>query len=163
MKEFFISLLIMITGVLVFTTLSLLGIIYGFGYSLYMSFIYKDVLFFFKYWWKMVDGTLSSIGHIMYEVAIGFDYKANILSGELMEDFVSHKSDSHFGEKKTTISASIGELEIKSEKNPQYKSKKGKVISQILNIIFNQKRHCIDSWKVKIAKEKILSEHFDKR
>jgi hypothetical protein len=163
MKEFIVGLVTMIMGVTVFTVVSILGLIYGLGYSTYMSIIYKDIKYFFKYWWKMIDGLFSSIGHIMYEIAIGFDFKANVLGGELMEDFVSHKSVSHFGEKQTTISASIGELELKSQENELYKSKKGRVLSEILNIVFNQKQHCIDSWKFKLAKEKILSEHFEKR
>jgi hypothetical protein len=163
MKEFLVGLVTMIMGVIVFTFVSVLGLVYGVGYSIYMSIIYKDWTYFFRYWWKMIDGFFASIGHIMYETAIGFDFMGNVLGGELMEDFVSHKSTSHFGEKNTTISASIGELEIKVDKNPLYKSKKGTILSKILNVVFNQKQHCVDSWKFKLAKEKILSEHFEKR
>jgi hypothetical protein len=163
MKEFLISFITMIMGIIVFTFISLLGLVYGFGYSIYMTIIYKDIIYFFRYWWKMIDGLFTSIGHIMYQIAIGFDFIANIFGGELMEDFVSHKSVSHFGEKNTTISASIGGLELKSKEDKLYKSKKGQILSEILNIVFNQTQHCIDSWKFKLAKEKILSEHFEKR
>jgi hypothetical protein len=163
MKKFYEGLITMMMGVIVFTFVSILGLVYGLGYSIYMSIIYMNIKYFFRYWWKMIDGLFSSIGHIMYEIAIGFDFIANIFGGELMEDFVSHKSVSHFGEKQTTISASIGELELKAQGNELYKSKKGRVLSEILNVVFNQRQHCIDSWKFKLAKEKIFSEHFEKR
>jgi hypothetical protein len=163
MKELLEGVLVCIASIIVFIPLCIIGLMYGIGFSLYMSYIYRDYKYFFKYWWKMIDGTMASVGYILYQTAIGIDYKANVLAGELMEDFVSHKSTSHFTKKNTTISASIGELELKSQENELYKSKKGKILSKLLNIVFNQKRHCIDSWKFKIAKEQILKEHFEKR
>jgi hypothetical protein len=86
-------------------------------------------------------------------------YEALGLNTTIVQDNKSY----YRGQIEEPIIDKNGNLVLYAKEDELYKSKKGRMLSEILNIVFNQKQHCIDSWKFKLAKEKILSEHFKKR
>jgi len=146
-KEFRYGLLTTIGSAIVFTPVILIGIIYSLPYSIYMSFKESDWKLFFKIWWRIIDGTYSFLGDIMYKgFAEPYDELANVW-GEWVEDGVGMKEDTPFGDKRTTISASIGYYEY----HKIFMFRRGRNLSKALNIAFKQKRHAIGSWERKLA------------
>ena len=150
-KEFRYGLLTAIGSVIVFTPIILFGIIYHIPYSIYMPFKERDWKLFFKIWWKAIDGTYSYIGDVLYAgVAEPYDELANIW-GEWIEDSVGTEEDTPFGEKQTTVSATIGWYEYHNK----FMFKRGHQLSKVLNKAFRQTRHAIGSWEKKLALEEL--------
>ena len=146
-KEFRYGLITMVGSAIVFTPVILIGIPYTILYSLYMPFKEKDWKVFFKIWWRAIDGTYAFIGDVMYEgFAERYDELGNVW-GEWLEDSVAMNEKTTFGDKQTTISASIGYLEY----HKIFMFKRGHSLSRALNIAFRQKRHAIGSWEKKLA------------
>jgi len=146
-KTFRYGFLTLLGSFLVFTPIILIGILYNVPYSLYMPFKEKDWKVFFKIWWKTIDGTYAFLGDCMYEgFAERYDELGNVW-GEWLEDSVTMNEKTTFGDKQTTISASIGYLEF----NKMFMFKRGHNLSKALNWAFRQKRHAIGSWEKKIA------------
>ena len=79
--------------------------------------------------------------------------------GEWIEDGLTYEENTPFGVgHQNTISASIGWLIIYRK---GYKKTIG-IVNTILNKVFFQKAHAVDSWKFKEAHDKIEQEHFTK-
>lgn len=85
-------------------------------------------------------------GNFFLNNAITLDILGNV-NGELIERFVTKEKNTMFGMQGVTISASLGDLEIRGKLN-----KKGLFLSKILNFAFNQKQHCIDAFYNLISK-----------
>ena len=146
-KEFRYGLITMIGSAVVFTPVILIGIVYNIPYSIYMPFKEKNWKLFFKIWWRVIDGTYAFIGDVMYQgFSVRYDELGNVW-GEWLEDAVAMEEKTSFGDKQTTISASIGYLEY----NKIFMFKRGKNLSKALNFAFRQKRHAIGSWEKKLA------------
>jgi hypothetical protein len=146
-KEFRYGVITTIGSAIVFTPVIAFGIIYNTLYSFYMPFKEKDWKLFFRIWWRAIDGTYSFLGDILYKgFAEPYDELANVW-GEWLEDSVGTEEDTPFGEKQTTISATIGWYEY----NKTRMFKRGHQLSRVLNIAFRQKRHAIGSWERKLA------------
>jgi hypothetical protein len=77
--------------------------------------------------------------------------------GEAIEDVTTTKEDTLFGKKGVTVSAAIGKEEYEDRLVPS-----GKKISKILNVVFNQKQHAIDSWLFHISKTELRKKYFKK-
>lgn len=151
MKDLIRGIVTSVAALIVFTFVIVVGVIFNLIYPIYMSFKEKDPLLFFKIWWRLIDGTLSSIGNILYEgIAINWDILGNVW-GEWIEDSVTTTEHSKFGEKNITISAAIGYLEY--ENLPIFK--RGKTLSKVLNFVFREKKHALGSWKKKLAYDEI--------
>jgi hypothetical protein len=105
----------------------------------------------------LIDGFAASIGHILFEIAVGLDMSWNV-NGEIIEDMVTAKEDTMFSEKNITVSASIGKLELYGDLN-----KFGRLLSRLLNFVFNQKSHAIDSFYYHIENKKLNKTYFKKR
>lgn len=129
--------------------------IYSFFYSIYFSAKLKTPLFFFWFWWKVIDGTLASVGYMLYHIAMGQDIMWNV-QGEFLEDTITSREDTEFGSKNVTVSASVGKLEIDGALN-----KWGLFSTKVLNVVFNQKRHAIDSWLFQKAKKELRDKYFE--
>ncbi len=146
-KEFRYGLITMIGSVIVFTPVIIIGIPYTILYSFYMPFKEKSWKVFFKIWWRAIDGTYAFLGDTMYEgFAERYDELGNVW-GEWLEDSVAMQEKTSFGDKQTTISASIGYLEYYKI----FMFKRGHDLSKALNWAFRQKRHAIGSWEKKMA------------
>jgi len=86
-----------------------------------------------------------SFKYIAYHTALFLDYTLNVFAGELLEDLVTWKENTWFGNGRTTVSASIGQLE-----NKEYLNKAGKIFSKFLNFIFNEKDHSLKAYNKQI-------------
>lgn len=154
MKELFFGLMTLVLACIVSVLMITLGTVYSLGYSIWLSVTGKDWTAFFKFWWRMLDGYCAAIGHLLYSVGYTLDMTWNV-NGEIIEDIVTTDEFTAFSQKNITVSASIGNEEIKGKLTPW-----GKRISTMLNIVFNQQHHAIGAWKYLIAKKKIEAELF---
>jgi len=131
-----------------------LGFLYSFGYSFWLLITLKNWKAFFVFWWKLFDGFAYALGYILYNLALGLDLAWNV-NGELIEDSITAKENTTFGDKETTVSASVGKLELDNKLN-----KTGKGFSRVLNVVFWQRAHAIDSWNFQTAKKELRAKYF---
>ena len=156
MKYLIKSLGVLSLSVIVSLILIPIEFVYSFGYSIWLTITLKDWKAFFKFWCRLIDGISYSIGYILYNIGFALDLIWNV-NGEVIEDVVTAEEDTEFTNKETTVSASIGKLEIEGKLNDT-----GKWLSRLLNIVFRQRAHAIDSWNFKVAKDKLRSGYFQK-
>lgn len=155
-KEFRRGLVALVASLLVFTPLIAIGVLYNVVYPFYMAVKQRSIKAFFFIWWRLINGTFATLGNAMYDgVAIKWDEMGNVW-GEWLEDIMTIHEKTPFGDKNTTISESIGYLEIKEIKTFGIAEK----ISKLLNKVFREERHCIGSWKVKKAIEEIKDKNY---
>ena len=155
MKELLKSLLILCGSLLVTIFVFWFLFLYQLGYSIWLSITLKRWYAFFVFWWKNIDGILSCIGHFIYHLAYSLDLLWNV-NGEALEDMFTAKEETEFGKKNTSVSASIGKLQISGDLN-----KFGKRFSKFLNFIFGQSNHAEDSWMMKIERERLDNKYFN--
>lgn len=153
MKNFFNSLLILFGTILVSIVIFPIGFVYSLGYNIYMTFIQKDWTIFFKLLWRIINGILTALGYIILQTCIGIDMIWNVF-GELFEDCFTAKENTDFAEAGITVSSSTGHLEVDSELNTF-----GKSFSKLLSLVFGQKQHAIDSWKLDQAKKELKKQY----
>lgn len=134
-----------------------IGFLYSFGYSIFMSFKKRDIKIFFKFWWRLIDGFAAALGHMLYEIAYSLDLGWNV-NGEILEDMLTTKEDTTFGQKNISVSASVGKLEIDNNL-----VKSGKRFSKLLNFFFNQKQHAVDAWRYTKARKELKEKFFKKK
>jgi hypothetical protein len=112
-------------GFIAFIVAVILGLI-----LLPISFIYSFLVYLFQ----------NKLYYFFLNNAITIDILGNV-NGELIERLVTKERNTLFGSQGVTISASLGDLELRNKLN-----KKGLFLSKILNFAFNQKQHCIDAY-----------------
>jgi len=156
MKELLSGLITLIGSLIVSALMFSIGTLYSLGYSIWLSVSLKKWYAFFQFWWRLVDGFCAVIGNILYELAYSLDMGWNV-NGELIEDLITHEENTTFNQKNISVSASTGKLEIDGKLN-----KFGIKFSKFLNIVFQQKRHAIDSWNFLEAKKKLREQYFNK-
>ena len=154
-KSLIIGLLEAVLGSVVFGFIIIIGTCYNLGYALWLGFT-KDWKQPFLFLWKIIDGTLFVIGRIFHQYAIQIDKLANV-NGEIVEDGITHEENTTFGEPDTTISASIGKLELENKLNIA-----GGITSYLLNLVFWQKSHAVDSWEYKVKHDELIKSFFQK-
>lgn len=156
MKEFFSGLLVLITSTIVTVVLLWYLILHQIFHSIYMTITLKDWTSLGKLLWRTVDGTFATLGYLLYQIGYSQDLMWNIY-GEAIEDVTTTKEDTLFGKKGVTVSAAIGKEEYEDRLVPS-----GKKISKVLNVVFNQKQHAIDSWLFHISKTELRKKYFKK-
>lgn len=150
-KEFRRGLITMIASLIVFTPIIAIGIVYNLVYPFYMGIKHRSFWLFRRIIWRLINGTFATLGNAMYDgVSIKWDEMGNVW-GEWLEDVFTGEEKTTFGDKNTTISASIGFLEHKGIKM----FNRTKKLSQLLNKVFREKRHCLGSWEIKKAIEEV--------
>lgn len=154
MKELLQGIWTLIWAILVSCLMFSIGTLYSLGYSIYMSIILKDKWRFFKFWWRLIDGFCAAAGHALYELAYALDLGWNV-NGEILEDIITAKENTHFSEKNISVSATTGKLEIDGDLN-----KAGKIFSKALNFFFGQKQHAKDAWLYTKAKKELQGQYF---
>jgi hypothetical protein len=142
---------------IVFTPVIVLGLVYSFFYSIWKTLSLKDWKAFFLFWWNLLNNLFKSLAVLIMNFAISYDVIANVLGGEMVEDFTTHKEETTFGDP-ITISASIGESEIKGQL-----IKKGTALSRALNVVFNQRSHAVDSWLIHLKRKQLTNQFFKPR
>ena len=138
------SLLALIGAIIVSIPMFTLGVLYMVFYGLYMSKRAKKenrIIYFLKFCWRIFDGFLAGLGHMIYQVGYTLDLWWNVF-GELLEDCITHEENTTFTEPNVSVSASVGKLEIDKKLN-----KTGKFLSKLLNFAFQQSSHAKGAWK----------------
>jgi len=138
------SLLALIGACIVSIPMFTLGPIYMILWGWYMSKRAKKqnrLVYLWKFFWRIFDGCLAAVGHMIYQIAYAMDLGWNMV-GEILEDWITHKEDTEFTKPGVSVSASIGKLEIDGDLN-----KRGKTFSKLLNFAFQQKSHAKGAWK----------------
>lgn len=154
MKELVHGIWSLIWALIVSSLMFSIGTAYSLGYSIVMSVTLKDKWMFFKFWWRLVDGFCAAAGHALYEIAYALDMGWNV-NGEILEDIITAKENTHFSEKNISVSATTGKLEIDGDLN-----KAGKIFSKVLNFFFGQKQHAKDAWLYTKAKKELQGQYF---
>lgn len=149
----------LIGSISVFTLVIVAGSLYGLFHSLFMTLTLKDWKAFPLFFWKLFDGVFIGLGKILMNVAIGYDVLANVIGGEMVEDLTTFEEQTTFGDP-ITLSASVGEIEIR-EKDSLTVS--GKRLSRVLNIVFNQRSHALDSWEIHLKRKQLNNQFFKPR
>lgn len=157
MKQLLKSLIAMVLACAVSTFLIPLQTLYCIGYSLYFTIKLRSPLFFFKFWFKTIDGLMHAVGHFFYHFGFTLDVMWNV-QGELIEDLITSEEKTTFNNKKYTVSASVGKLQIDNKLN-----KLGVKFANLLNIVFWQKNHTKGAWLYTQARYELEEKHFEKR
>ncbi len=157
MKEFFVSIWALFWAIIVTILMWTIGFTYSVGYSLWLTVTLRKPLAFFKFWWRLIDGVMFAMGHMLYEIAYSLDLTWNV-NGEILEDFITAEEHTTFTDRDISVSASTGKLEVEGKLN-----KFGKTFSKILNFAFNQKQHATDAWYFTQAKKELKSKYFHKK
>lgn len=157
MKEFFTGLVVLVASSVVTVLVLWFLLLYSLGYSIWKTITLKDWKAFFVFWWTLIDGIFACIGHILYNIGYSLDLLWNV-KGEALEDMITAKEDTTFGQKNISVSASVGKLEIEGELNAW-----GRFSSKVLNFVFQQRQHATDSWYMKLAKDKLKEKYFKKK
>ena len=104
------------------------------------------VLYALKYYLNFIYQIWNVIKRAVYDLAVSIDIFGNATSGEMIEDVLAPTHEnSFFGNGKITISAAIGETEVKGKLNGF-----GKWISKALNVMFNERLHGVWSYEREI-------------
>lgn len=154
MKELLQGIWTLIWALIVSSLMFSIGTVYSLGYSIYMSVTLKDKWRFFKFWWRLIDGFCAAAGHALYELSYALDLGWNV-NGEILEDIITAKENTHFSEKNISVSATTGKLEIDGDLN-----KAGKIFSKVLNFFFGQNQHAKDAWLYTKAKKELQEQYF---
>lgn len=158
MKELITS-IIQIIGAVVVTLLILVpGFLYTIGYGIWLKKRGSNWSTLFRFIWRIIDGSLASVAHFLGAFAYALDLLWNVLCGEMIEDFITSKEDTEFTKKNTTVSATVGKLEIDNNLN-----KTGVLLSKVLNIAFWQSQHAKDAWLYLQARLNLKEQYFNKR
>ena len=156
MKEFLNGLIVLIASSMVTLILFWYLILHQIFHAIYMTITLRDWKSLGKLVWRTIDGTFATIGYLFYQIGYSQDLIWNIY-GEAIEDVTTAKEDTLFGKKNVTVSTSIGKEEIEGRLVPS-----GKKISKVLNVVFNQKQHAIDSWLFHNVKNELREKYFKK-
>lgn len=154
MKELGTGIVVLIGAILVTVIVYWFLFIYSMFYSVWLTISLKNWKAFFLFWWRLIDGLFAAVGHCLFQIGYALDLSWNV-TGEAVEDFVTHEEKTEFSKKNITLSASIGKLSIDGKLNNF-----GKKFSSFLNVAFNQKAHAEDSWNYHTARMKLLDEYF---
>jgi hypothetical protein len=151
MRELARGLFTVVAAAIVFTPVIAIGIVYNLGYPFVMAWKEKSLIAFFKILWRLLDGTLATIGNMLYDgFSIKYDELANVW-GEWIEDACTTEENTQFGKKGITVSAAVGHLEYAKI----FMFERAKKLSKVLNVAFREKRHALGSWLKKLAYDEI--------
>jgi hypothetical protein len=103
---------------------------------------------FFRYWGNILLQTWKSVQYWFHHTAIYLDYMWNVVTGDLLEYIFSDKENTWFGTGRTTVSASIGQLEHKGLLN-----KKGLWFSGFLDKVFKEENHCLNAYHKELSEK----------
>lgn len=151
MKKELSPLILLIVSIILTLILTPIGILHVTLKSIYETFQLKfwtGVIHFIKYWLKVLYQIWNVIKFIFIQLAIGIDLLGNVTTGEAIEDLVTTKEDTMYGNGEVTISTATGELEYFGNLN-----KLGVNFSKFLSKVLDP-NHCIESYKRYIHNKK---------
>jgi hypothetical protein len=144
MKKELSPLILFISALIVFGTLSVLGIIYNLGKSIFecckLNFI-TGIFMFVGYWLRMLYQVWNVVKYFLMRAAVAVDMFGNVAGGELVEDCVTAREDTLYGDGNVTVSAATGKLEQDEELN-----KVGKFFTKLLSVTLGE-NHSVNAYK----------------
>ena len=81
MKNLLKGIVTIIGAILVFTPSICIGIVFNCFYPFVMAWKEKSILTFFKILWRLLNGTLDTLGEILYQFAEKWDIMGNVWVG----------------------------------------------------------------------------------
>lgn len=144
MKKEISPLLLLVASVILLVALTVFGLFHLIAKSFYHTFqlkFWKGPLYFMKYWLKVLYQLWNVFKFFCMQIAISIDLFGNVTTGEAIEDFVTYKEETMYGNGNVTISTATGQLEYEKELN-----KTGINFSKVLSVILD-KDHCVASYK----------------
>lgn len=129
--------------------------LYSFLYALYLLFTLKSIKAPFVFIWSLIDGTISTVGWLFYQLGVFLDYLWNIWGGEAIEDMVTVRENTNFAKRRITVSAACGKEIIDG-----HFIKSREWFSKFINRVFGQKNHFVGAEKYRLAKKEIDEEDF---
>ena len=153
LKSEFAPILLLLGALIVFGTISILGMIYNLVKSFYECFqvkFWKGVIKFILYWLNVLYQTWNAIKGLLVDegLAIFLDIFANATGGEMCEDCCTTRENTWFNKGNITLSASIGKEEFEG-----FLVKFGWRVTKLLNIL--GKNHSIDAYKKELYKMEV--------
>jgi len=97
------------------------------------------------YWLKLLLQIWRTVQYWFHHTALWLDYWWNAFAGEFIEDLVTHKEDTWFGDGTVTVSAALGYLEINGLLNSR-----GEWLSRRLDKAFKEPGHCYNAYMLEI-------------
>lgn len=151
MKKELKPILLFLAAIIVFGTLSVFGMVYNFGKSIYECFqvrFWEGVFKFIGYWLRVIYQLWNTIKRFLVEdgLAMCIDYFGNATAGEMLEDFCTTRENTLFGLGDVTLSAAIGKEETEG-----FLVKFGWRITNLLSIVLG-KNHSVDAYNKLLAR-----------
>ena len=138
--------LLFIAALIVFGTLSVFGMVYNLGKSIYECFqvkFWEGLFKFVGYWLRVLYQLWNIVKRLLVDdgLAICIDYFGNVSAGEMCEDCCTTREDTLFGKGDVTLSAAIGKEEVEG-----FLVKFGWGVTKMLSIVLG-KNHSVDAYK----------------
>jgi hypothetical protein len=147
MKKEFKPIALLLSAISITIILVPLGIIYNILKAIYHCLKFRPIsaiIYILFYWLKVLYQIWNALKYLMMRLAVSLDLIWNATSGELIEDCVTTKEETWYGNGNRTISAATGELEYYDELN-----KTGIKFSKFLSEVLD-KNHCIKAYEKEI-------------
>lgn len=101
-----------------------------------------------RYYFKMVYHIWRVVRSLIHELAKGLDILGNVVGGEAIEDLITYKEKTYFGNGNYTISAATGHVVYCYQKGDKKAlNKTGIWFDKALNKAFNEEQHAVWSYE----------------
>jgi hypothetical protein len=135
----------LVIAIIMFCILLPFGILWHFGKPFYDGWkgnhkFWPIVGSWFLYWLKLLYQFWVTLKYLLNRFSVAIDIFGNVVDGELLEDTVTTEETTLFGDGKTTISASIGDLSKRKKLNTKF----GRFVNKTLSIVF-EPNHSINA------------------
>jgi len=151
-KQEYVPLLEVLAAIILGVILIPLGIVWNFFKPFYNFRGHKFEVIMKKlgwYWLKLLYQVWNVVKYALHHTAVAIDLFGNVVAGDFIEDMVTHKENTWYGNGKVTVSAATGQLEHYDKLN-----KTGKWLTRMLSKFF-EKNHSIIAYekeKLEIAR-----------
>lgn len=135
---------LLIISIILFILLIGLGFVHLLIKTIYHSFqikFWRGLIYFLWYWVRILVQIWRTVQYFLLHIAISIDLFGNVICGEAIEDIITTKEDTLYGDGEITISTATGKLEEENHLN-----KTGVKFSKFLSRVLD-KDHCVNSYK----------------
>lgn len=141
----------LILATILFVIVGVFGLIWNIGkpiFHVHKGGFKKIAKNWILYWFKLLYQIWVVVKYLINRLAFVIDLLGNVIAGELLEDTVTTKEGTWFGNGKISVSAAIGYEEKRETLVPF-----GKLMTKILGKVF-EKNHSINAYDKKILVDK---------
>jgi len=132
--------LLLVFAVIVFTLISGIGIIATVILGLFFWWRNKNFVKMLLLIPRIIYQIWIAIKYLICQIALTIDLIGNALAGELIEYIITSERNTLFGKGNVTISASVGDLELRKNLN-----KRGLKFTKLLSYIFEE-NHSVNAY-----------------